>query len=76
MKSLYDKLKIEHKANLLEEKRKYPVATRQIIKTLKTKRRYRDLTIEEAYDLRVFVNGSEDVINVWADDLFETKTIE
>ena len=42
----------------------------------KTKCRYRDLTIEEAYDLRVFTNGSEDVINVWADDLFETKTIE
>ncbi len=74
--NLYEKLKTEHKANLLEEKRKYPTATRRIIKTLKNKYRYRDLTIEEAYDLRVFTNGSEHKVNVWADDLFETKTIE
>lgn len=73
--TLYQKLKSEHRASLLEEKLKYPAAVNCIIKYLKENERYRDLTIEQAYDLRVFTDGSEDKMNMWANDLFDTNLI-
>ena len=74
--TLYQKLKSEHRASLEDEKRKYPIAVNYIIKSLKENERYRDLTIEQAYDLRVFTNCSEDKTNLWANDLFDLNKMK
>ena len=69
---LYNKLKPEIKTRLHKNSNKYAISIKGIIKSLKTKRYYNQLTIGEVKQLRAFGNvTSTDVL--YADTLFNSK---
>ena len=69
---LYNKLKPEIKRRLHRNSNKYAISVQGIVKSLKSKRYYNQLTIGEIKQIRAFGNvSSTDVL--YAETLFNSK---
>lgn len=73
--NLYQKLKPEIKTRLHRNSNNYAVSITGIIKILKSKQYYNDLTIGEIKQIRAFgdVNTVTDGDILWADTMFNSK---
>ena len=66
---LYNKLKPEIKTRLHKNSNRYAVSIQGIVKALKTKRYYNELTIGEIKQIRAFGDVSNTDI-LWGDTMF------
>ena len=67
---LYNKLKPEIKRRLHKNSNRYAISIENIVKTLKNKRYYNDLTIGEVKQIRAFGDVmSTDVL--WGESMFD-----
>ena len=74
MKNLYNRLKPELKEKLLLNLKIYPSIIEKIIKALKYKDFYNELTIEEVKDLCTYCNLDWNKIDwKWGEDMFEVR---
>ena len=73
--NLYQKLKPEIKTRLHRNSNNYAVSIAGVIKTLKSKQYYNDLTIGEIKQIRAFgdVTTVTDGDILWADTMFNSK---
>jgi len=73
--NLYQKLKPEIKTRLRRNSNNYAVSITGIIKILKSKQYYNDLTIGEIKQIRAFgdVTTVTDSDILWADTMFNSK---
>jgi len=73
--NLYQKLKPEIKTRLHRNSNNYAISIAGVIKTLKSKQYYNDLTIGEIKQIRAFgdVTTVTDGDILWADTMFNSK---